>query len=113
MTSAARPVVICGKTLYSGAVGLGVYSPQDHEVHGVPVVTAYVSALFQLSTDCSSGVRYSIIPPGLVQVKKQINGTRGGVVALSLVGEQTGDAKLTILDGENAGWSLSFKVTAP
>jgi hypothetical protein len=120
-TTAARPVVICGTTLYSGAVGLFVYSPSAHAVgphpfkarQPPPGVTSSTPILFQLSTDCVSGVRYSVVPNRLVRVENQIDGTRGGVVAVSLVGLRSGQATLTVLTGPNSGWSASFTVAAP
>ena len=120
-TTAARPIVICGTTLYSGAEGLFVYSPSANAVgprppeasQAPPGATSSTPILFQLSTDCANGARYSVVPNRLVRVEKQIDGTRGGVVAVSLVGLHSGPATLKVLTGPNSGWSLSFTVAAP
>jgi len=120
-TTAARPVVICGTTLYSGAEGLFVYSPSPDAVgphppdasQAPPGATSSTPILFQLSTDCANGVRYSVVPNDLVRVEKQIRGTRGGVVAVSFVGLRSSHAMLTVLTGPSSGWSLSFTVAAP
>lgn len=120
-TTAARPVVICGATLYSGAEGLFVYSPSADAVgprppeasQAPPGATSSTPILFQLSTDCANGVKYSVEPTDLVRVTKQINGARTGVVAVSLIGVHSGHASLTVLAGPHAGWSLSFTVAAP
>jgi hypothetical protein len=112
-TSAAPPVVICGKTLYSGAVGLGVYGPSNPAApRYVPTVVSGTPILFRLSTDCGRGVRYTVTPAGLVGIERQIEGTHGGVVAVSLEAAQPGRAVLTITSGQDSGWSQPF-VTSP
>jgi hypothetical protein len=118
-TTATRSVVICGRTLYSGDAGLFVYSPSRDAVgphppvaDRVPLVTSSTPVLIQLSTNCVAGVRYSVTPKGLVRAEDQIMDARGGVIAVSLVGIQSGRATLTVLSGPNSGWSQSITVAA-
>jgi hypothetical protein len=117
-TTAARPVVICGQTLYSGAEGLFVYSPYPNAVgpHPPPAgqgpigATATTPILFQLSVDCDRGAQFTVQPPGLVRIDKEIRELHGGIVAVALIGVKSGGATLTLLSGKNSGWRTGFSV---
>ncbi len=120
-TTASRPVVICGQTLYSGAAGLYVYSPYADATglhpplagQGPIGVTANSPILFQLSVDCDRGAAFSIRPAGLVRIDKQIMAKDGGTVALALVGVRAGNATLTLHSGAETGWAAFFVVLVP
>jgi len=120
-TTAARPIVVCDQTLYSGAEGLFVYSLYANAVgphppvagQGPPSTTASTPILFQLSVDCDRGATFSVQPPGLVRIDKQIRGRHGGTVALALLGAKAGRATLTLLSGTKSGWQTSFMVLVP
>ena len=118
-TTASRPVVICGQTLYSGAVGLYVYSPYPGAAGPHPPVvsqgpigvTPNSPILFQVSVDCDRGAAFSIQPAGLVRIDKQIIGKHGGTVAVALIGFRAGRATLTLSSGAETGWAASFVVS--
>jgi len=120
-TTASRPVVICGQTLYSGAVGLYVYSPYSHATGPQPPVagqgpigvTASTPILFQLSVDCDRGTEFSVQPAGLVRIDKEIMGRHGGTVALALIGVRAGRATLTLHGGDHPGWAETLMVLVP
>jgi hypothetical protein len=117
-TTASRPVVICGQALYSGAVGVPVYSPySDATGSHAPVasqgpigVTATTPILFQLSVDCDRGAVFSIYPAGLVRIENEIVARNGWTVAVALIGVKAGRATLTLQSGGQSGWSASFLV---
>ena len=112
-TTAARPVVICGKTLYSGAEGLPVYSPYSGPPIGQGPVgaTASTPILFQLSVDCDQGAEFAVRPTGLVRIDKRIAGKNGGTVALALIGVRAGEVTLKLISGDHAGWAQPFMVS--
>ena len=119
-TTASRPVVICGKTLYSGAGGLFVYSPYldaasphwegplsrvNHLIVGGPP-----PLLVQVSDDCGHGTRFSIQPGGFVSIGQEIKASDGSTMALRLVGARAGKAMLVLQNGRYKGWKLALTV---
>ena len=119
-TTASRPVVICGQTLYSGAEGLFVFSPYNdaasphwegplsklnHLLVGGPP-----PLLVQVSNDCGHGTRFLIQPAGFVSIGLEIRASDGSAVALRLVVAHAGKATLVLQNGKYKGWKLALTV---
>jgi hypothetical protein len=119
-TTAGRPIAICGKTLYSGAVGLPVYSPYNDAASphwegplsrvNHLLVGGQAPLLVQVSDDCGHGTRILIRPAGLVSVGQEIKASDGSAVALRLVGAHAGKATLVVQNGKYKGWKLALTV---
>lgn len=97
-STGSPPVVLCGRTLYSGAVGLPVYRPPLRSGTYVNPMDPRDGPplLVETADGCSHGSHIAISPPGIVAVITRIDAADGLPVAIALSGVRPGRATLTV-----------------
>lgn len=87
-SSGAPAVVICGKTLWSGAAGALSYSAVTPGVTGPATVNppGGPPTVIRFVSGCKHGVSITTRPRGLIRRLKTVSATNGGSVAVSVIG---------------------------
>jgi len=104
-TTAAAPTKICGRDLYTGAMGMFTYNvwTANKDLPPIPTVVAPIPAgkslpavLLRVAPTCRTGATLDITPPGGLVILNTVAGDDGRPVAVSLQGGAPGPVTLSV-----------------
>jgi hypothetical protein len=104
-TTAAAPTRVCGRDLYTGAMGMFTYNvwtankdlpPMPRVVAQVPAGKSLPAVLLRVAPTCRAGAALDVTPPGGLVILNTVAGDDGRPVAVSLQGGAPGPVTLSV-----------------